>query len=355
MRGSKAQTITLGGKKVGYGQGVFVIAEAGVNHNGKLATALKMVDAAARAGADAIKFQTFKAEDVVIAGGKMAAYQKKNIGKEMSQRAMLKRLELKESFYRQIVARCQKKRIMFLSTPHGGFGAVDFLHKLGVKAFKFGSGEINNFPLLEYAARLNKPMILGTGMATMSEVKEAIVRIKKAGNSKIIVLHCTTNYPCPPSQVNLAAMRTMMDELDVLVGYSDHTLGIQVPIMAATLGACLIEKHFTLDKDAPGPDHKASAEPDELEQMVKSANSVKTILGSSIKRPTKSEERMLKDVRKSVVSLRSIKKGEKFTKENIGIKRPGNGLPPKTYKSLLGKTARRPIKADSLLKRSDYD
>lgn len=354
MMKPKAQSIFLGGKRVGYNQTPFVIAEAGVNHNGKLATALKLVDAAARAGADAIKFQTFKAGDVVVKSGKMAVYQKKNFGASKSQRDMLKSLELKEQFYQPILERCKKKKILFLSTPHGGFASVDFLQKLGVKAFKFGSGDITNMPLLEYAARFKKPMILGTGMATMAEVKAAIQAVKKAGNKKIIALHCTTNYPCPPEEVNLAAMQAMMDELGVLVGYSDHTLGTQVPVMAATLGACMLEKHFTLDKTAKGPDHKASINLGELADMVQSVKQANTILGSSVKKPNKSEERMMRDVRKSVVSLKSIKKGEKLTEENIGIKRPGTGLAPSESKSILGKTATRALAEDVLLKRSDY-
>jgi len=354
MRGSKIQTIMLGGREVSYGRPVFVIAEAGVNHNGKLATALKLVDVAARAGADAVKFQTFNAEDVVTKGGEMAAYQKKNLGSSKSQRDMLKTLELKESFYKPIIAQCKKKKILFLSTPHGGFKAVDFLQKLGVSAFKFGSGDITNIPLLEYAARFKKPMILGTGMSTIQEVKAAVACIKRAGNRKIAVLHCTTNYPCSLDEVNLKAMQTMMRELDVLVGYSDHTLGIQVPVMAATLGACVIEKHFTLNKNAQGPDHKASIDPNELAEIVQRVKRVKTILGSSVKKPNKSEAIMMRDVRKSIVSLRDIQKGEKFTKENIGIKRPGTGLPPKEYASILGKKAKRAIRKDSLIQRVDY-
>ena len=354
MTNFKIKTIILGGKKIGIGRPPFIVAEAGVNHNGRLDLALKLVDAAAKAGADAIKFQTFRAEDVVIKKGKMAVYQKKNIGRSASQLAMLKSLELQESFYEPIMRRCREKNILFLSTPHGGFAAVDFLQNLGVAAFKFGSGDINNFPVLQYAARFNKPMILGTGMATMQEIKDAIQYIKKAGNNKIIILHCTTNYPCPLDEVNLSAMQSMMNELGILVGYSDHTLGVQVPTMAATLGACLIEKHFSLDKTMPGPDHKASIEPDELREMIKSVKRVKAILGSPLKQPTRFELMMLKDVRKSVVSIRAIKKGDKFTEENIGIKRPGVGLPPQHYIMLLNKKARRAIRADVLIKRTDY-
>lgn len=343
------KVLRIGKKLVGSGQPVFVIAEAGVNHNSRLDLALRLVDAAASAGADAIKFQTFKAGEVVTKDGKMAAYQKRNTGKSESQISMLKNLELKESFYEPIIQRCKNKNIIFLSTPHGGFSAVDFLQKLDVSAFKFGSGDINNFPVLQYAARFKKPMILGTGMSTMQEVKDAVRCIKETGNNKIIVLHCTTNYPCLDNEVNLLAMRSMIKKLGVLVGYSDHTLGIQVPVMAATLGAVVIEKHFTLDKKMTGPDHKASIEPNELAEMIAGIRKVKTILGSSLKRPNKSEKIILRDVRKSIVSTKTIKKGETFTKENIGIKRPGTGLPPKYFPILLGKKAKRIIKPDSLI------
>lgn len=354
MINPRIKTIALAGKKVGYRELPFIVAEAGVNHNGSLATALKLVDAAAQAGADAVKFQTFKAEQVVSKSAQLAVYQKNNIGKSESQLSMLKRLELKESFYEPIIERCKKKNILFLSTPHGSFAAVDFLQKLKVAAFKFGSGDINNFPVLKYAARFGKPIILGTGMSTRREVIDAIQCIKKAGNNKIIVLHCTTNYPVPDSWVNLAALRPMIEKLDVLVGYSDHSQGTQVPVMAVTLGACLVEKHFTLDKTMAGPDHKASIETDELRAMIIAVKRVKIILGSSLKRPNQSELIMLKQVRKSIVATRTIKKGERFTKENIGIKRPGTGLPPGEYLFLLNKKAKRAIISDALIKRSDY-
>ncbi len=343
--------IKIGNKLIGENQPVFIIVEAGVNHNGRLDLALKLIDAASNAGADAVKFQTFKAEDVAIPAAKMAEYQKKNIGKTKSQFAMLKKLELEGKFYKPIIERCKKRKIIFLSTPHGGFESVDFLQSLGVPAFKFGSGDLTNLPVLEYAAKFKKPMILSTGMATMIEIKEAISAVKKAGNDKIVALHCTTNYPCPIEEVNLRAMQRMMKDLDISVGYSDHTLGIQVPIMAATLGACVIEKHFTLNKKLPGPDHKASAESGELKELIRQVRNVSTILGSSIKKPTKGELPMLKTVRKSVVSLANIRKGEKFNKKNIGIKRPGTGIEPKYFGQLLGRKVKVDICANDLIKR----
>lgn len=346
--------IKIEDKIIGPGQPVFVIAEAGVNHNGRLDLALQLVDAAAKAGADAVKFQTFKAEQVVTEAGKMAAYQKKNLGKEESQLAMLKKLELREKFYKPIIRRCEEKDIIFLSTPHGGFESVDFLQKLGVPAFKFGSGDLTNLPVLEHAAKFKKPMILGTGMATLKEVQDAVSAIKKVGNDKIIVLHCTTNYPCPLEEVNLSAALTMMKEIGVLVGYSDHTLGKQVPIMAATLGACVLEKHFTLDKKMVGPDHLASAEPAELKEIIESVRKVKIILGGASKKPNKSEIPLIKIARKSVVAARNMKKGERFTKENLSIKRPGSGLPPKFFSLIIGKVVKRDLSPGAIIKPGDY-
>lgn len=341
--------IKIGSKFIGENQPVFIIAEAGVNHNGRLDYALKLVDAAAEAGADAVKFQTFKAEQVVTARGEMADYQKKNIGKNESQLKMLRKLELPGKFYQPLINYCRKKKIIFLSTPHGSFASVDWLEKLKTPAFKFGSGDLTNLPVLHYGARLGKPLILGTGMATLNEVKEAVKAIKKTGNNKIIVLHCTTNYPCPVEEVNLKAMQTMAARLDVLVGYSDHTLGIQVPIMAATLGACLIEKHFTLNRNLPGPDHRASLEPLELQAMVKSIRQVPIILGSKVKSPNFSELSLIKIARKSLVAAKDIKKGEIFSLINLAIKRPGTGLSPKFWSKILGKKAKKDFMTDELI------
>lgn len=346
--------LKIGSKTIGPGQPVFIIAEAGVNHNGRLDLALKLVDAATEADADAVKFQTFKAEQVVMESGKMADYQIKNTGKKESQIEMLKKLELKEKFYKSIIKRCQDRGIIFLSTPHGGFESVDFLQTLGIPAFKFGSGDLTNLPVLQYAAKFKKPMILGTGMATMKEVQEAVACIKKAGNNKIIILHCTTNYPCPLAEVNLSAMLTMMKEMDVLVGYSDHTLGGQVPVMAAALGTCVLEKHFTLDRKMAGPDHAASAEPAELKEIIDSIRKVNVIFGSADKKPNKSEAPLIKIVRKSVVARRNIKKGEKFTRENIGIKRPGSGLSPRFFSLIIGKTAKRNLSSGAFIRNGDY-
>lgn len=341
--------INISGKSIGKNQPVFIIAEAGVNHNGRLDLALKLIDEAAKAGADAIKFQTFRAEQVVTVSGKMADYQKRNIGKTESQLAMLKKLELKEKYYPALIRRAKELGIIFLSTPHGGFESVDFLQKMKVPAFKFGSGDLTNHPLLEYAAKFKKPMVVSTGMSTLKEVETAVKAIKKIGNNKIAVLHCTTNYPTPLDEVNLLAMKTMEKKLGLLIGYSDHTEGLKVSVAAAVLGARIIEKHFTLDKNLSGPDHLASLNPQELKLLVSSIRNVEKALGSGKKVPFLSEKKVAKIARKSLVTIRAIKKGEKFTLKNLGIKRPGIGLPPKYFDKVLGKKAKKDIPADTLI------
>lgn len=348
-------SLSIQGKKIGESYPPFIIAEAGVNHNGDFKRAIKLIDVAARAGADAIKFQTFKAHEVVTQSAGMAKYQEKNLGKKGAQLDMLSMLELRDAWYPKLITRCAQKGIIFLSTPHGGFASVDLLEKLRVPAFKFGSGDLTNIPLLVYAARFGKPMILGTGMATMQEVKRAVEAIRTQGhNKKIIVLHCTTNYPCPPDEVNLKAMNVMEKELGVPVGYSDHTLGTQVPIMAATLGAVVIEKHFTLDTSLPGPDHACSLEPEELGQMISAVRLVKVFMGSSKKMPTIHEIAIMASVRKSVVTVRAIKKGELFTKDNIAIKRPAGGLKPELYSRIIGSKSTRTLSADHIISHKDY-
>lgn len=347
--------IKIGSRLISEERPVFIIAEAGVNHNGRLDLALKLVDAAAAAGADAVKFQTFKAEQIVTSIGKMAEYQKKNIGKTESQLDMLKKLEFNESWYPKVISHCKKRGIIFFSTPHGSFASVDLLQGFGVPLFKFGSGDLTSLPILEYAAKFKKPIILGTGMATMKEVKEAIGAIKKTGNSKIIILHCTTNYPTKSQEVNLRAMQSMAGKLNVLVGYSDHTLGSQVAVMATALGACVIEKHLTLDNNLPGPDHAASANPDVFKKTVEEIRNAEVILGSPVKRPGPNELQYIPMVRRSVVATKSIKRGEKFSLANIDLKRPGTGLPPKDYFKIIGTMAKVDIKADALIEKKHYE
>jgi N-acetylneuraminate synthase/N,N'-diacetyllegionaminate synthase len=340
--------IQLGSKRIGDTQPCFIIAEAGVNHNGQFSIAKKLVDAAVCAKADAVKFQTFKAEGVVTNNIGIAPYAKKNIGKAISQLEMIKRYELTYDEFKKLKQYCDKKKILFLSTPHS-FDAIDFLENL-VPAYKFGSGDLTNIPALQYASRKHKPILLGTGMATLQEVRTAIRAIYSSGNRQVVALHCTTNYPCPFEEVNLRAMLTMQNTLNCLVGYSDHTIGITVPVMATTLGATVIEKHFTLDKTLPGPDHAASLEPQELTQMVTAIRNVETALGSYAKKPTRSEKEIMKLVRKSIVANQSIKKGELIKKNMVTIKRPGIGLPPALIGQILGKRTKKPIKKDELIR-----
>jgi len=340
--------IQLGSKRIGDKQPCFIIAEAGVNHNGQLSLAKRLVDAAVSAKADAVKFQTFRAEGVVADKIGPASYAKKNMGKNLSQLEMLKDYELSYDDFKTLKQYCDKKKIMFLSTPHS-FDAIDFLEDL-VPAYKFGSGDLTNIPALQYASKKHKPIILGTGMATLSEVRTAIRTIHKCGNHQVIALHCTTNYPCPFTEVHIRAMITMQHTLNCLVGYSDHTMGITVPVMAATLDARVIEKHFTLDKSMPGPDHTASLEPKELTEMVIAIRNVETALGSYAKKPTSSEKEILTLVRKSIVANQSIKKGERISMNMLTIKRPGNGLSPAQISQILGKRTKKPISKDQLIR-----
>jgi len=340
-------SIKISNKHVGGNNPTFIIAEAGVNHNGKISLAKKLVDVAVNAGADAVKFQTFKSEGVVSAGVDSANYANKNIGKNVKQLDMIKSLELSYKDFEKLKSYCDKKKIIFLSTPHS-FDAIDFLDDL-VPAYKFGSGDITNIPALKHAAKKGKPMILGTGMSTLDEVKYAIKTIKSVGNNKVIALHCTTNYPCPINEVNLNAMLTMKKELDCLVGYSDHTLGILIPIIAATLGAVVIEKHFTIDKTLKGPDHKASLESDELKQMIYQIKNLEKVMGDYNKKPTESEKKMMKYVRKSIISKKDIKKNSIIKHDDLIIKRPGTGINPKYYEEIIWKKALKNIKKDTIL------
>ncbi len=344
-------------KEIGKEKPVFVIAEAGVNHNGKIELAKKLIEAAKDAGADAIKFQTFKTEDLVTEKTDMASYQKINLKKQESQKSMLKKLELDYNVFKELKNYCDKKEIIFLSTPHTE-DAVDFLDSL-IPAFKVGSGDLTNIPLLKKIAKKGKPIILGTGMGTLDEVKEAADAIKSEGNNEIVLLHCTTNYPCKNEEVNLRAMKTIEKETNCLAGYSDHTLGIEVSLMAAKLGAVLVEKHFTLDKNMEGPDHKASLEPWELKELIKRLRNKdypelnETILGSEEKRPTESEVKISEFIRKSVVAKADINKGEKITKDILIVKRPGTGIKPKDINKVIGKITSKDIKKDELILWSD--
>jgi len=332
----------------------FIIAEAGVNHNGNLETALKLVDAAKNAGADAVKFQTFRASKSVSKFAKMADYQKENIGKEESQLEMVKKLELDFDSFIKIKKYCDEAGITFLSSPFDK-ESLDFLvNNLKVPAIKIGSGEITNLPFLEYVARKKLPVILSTGMSNLSEVEEAVNIISQNQSSvdssiftPLTLLHCTTNYPCPMEEVNLRAMLTLREAFKLPVGYSDHTLGIEISIAAVALGAKIIEKHFTLDRTLLGPDHKASLEPEELKMMVKSIRNIEKALGDGIKKPNKSEAEIMKLARKTLVATRDIKKGEILKGEDIAIKRAGLGIIPKLSNIIVGMKIRKNIEKDT--------
>lgn len=327
---------------------IFIIAEAGVNHNGDMQTAKKLIDAAAAAGADAVKFQTFRTENLVCRNAKKAAYQMETTSAEESQFDMLKKLELTTDMHTELIRYCHEKNIMFLSTPFD----VDSLHYLvecGLGIIKIPSGEITNYPLLREAAKSGKRIILSSGMTTSDEVREAVAVLKENGSADITVLHCNTEYPTPFSDVNLRAMQTIREEIGVPVGYSDHTQGIEVAIAAAALGAEVIEKHFTLDKNMQGPDHKASLEPDELAEMVRSVRHIEQALGDGKKKPSESEKKNMPVARKSIVAGQSIRAGEKFTEENLTAKRPGTGLSPMLWNQVIGQKAKRDFAADEMI------
>ena len=330
---------------------VIIIAEAGVNHNGSLDLAKLLVDIAVDAGADIIKFQTFKPEKLVSKTAKQAEYQQKNIGKQgESQFEMLKKLELTEDEHKELIEYCKKKRIRFLSTAFD-MDSVEFLHSLNLGLWKIPSGEVTNYPYLCKIAHYQEPVILSTGMCEMSDIEAAIKVLADNGLSidQITVLHCNTEYPTPFKDVNLKAMLTIGDKFGVKIGYSDHTMGIEVPIAAVALGATVIEKHFTLDKKMEGPDHKASIEPDELKAMVTTIRNIELALGTGNKSITESERKNLEAARKSIVASRQIKKGELFTEENLTVKRPGNGISPMRWDEVIGQIAKRDFVEDQLI------
>lgn len=338
----KTQTIRIDGHPIGVGHRVFVIAEAGVNHNGDMKLAKKLIDVAADSGADAVKFQTFTPEEIVSDAAPQAAYQVKNTGKKESQIAMLRTLVLPYKEHHALKKYAEGKGLVFLSTPFSNKDA-DFLEILGIAAYKIPSGELTNLPFLAHVAKKKKPVILSTGMGTLAEVREALKVLKKNGATKIALFHCTSEYPAPPVDINLRAMQTLADTFGLPTGLSDHSEGINVAIAATALGACLIEKHFTLDRALPGPDHKASLEPHELKEMVRGIRVIEQALGSAEKRPTKGELNTARVARKSVVARRDIKKGESMVADDLYIVRPGTGIPPKHIDELVGKTSKRTI------------
>lgn len=319
---------------------IFIIAEAGVNHNGSIELAKALIDVAAQSGADAVKFQTFKADKLVSKTAQKASYQKETTDADESQYAMIKKLELDERAHHALIDHCKKKNILFLSTAFD-HESIDLLNHLGMEIFKIPSGEITNLPYLRHIGSLKKEVILSTGMATLDEIDAALHVLTTAGTAKekITILHATTEYPCPIEEVNLRAMHTIRETFDIRVGYSDHTRGIEVPIAAAAMGASVIEKHFTLDRQMEGPDHKASLEPDELIAMVQAIRNIEKALGDGIKQPSPSEMKNIPIARKSIVASRAIQKGERLSAENITVKRPALGISPMLWDEIIGTIA----------------
>lgn len=331
-------------------EGVFIIAEAGVNHNGSLDAARKMVRAAAEAGADAVKFQTFAAERLVVKNAPKAGYQLQNTPAAESQYEMIKKLELDGAAHRELIECCASCGIEFISSPFDEESA-GLLAGLGVKIFKVPSGELVSVPYLRKIASMKRKVILSTGMATLVEIDVALKELTRNGTEKcdITVLHCNTEYPTPYRDVNLNAMLTIKNTFGVNIGYSDHTPGIEIAVAAAALGASVIEKHFTLDRSLPGPDHKASLEPAELKRMVEAVRNVEAAMGDGIKRPSRSEEANIKIARKSIVAKTAIKKGETFGEGNLTIKRPGTGISPLRWDEVIGKPAPRDFAPDEAI------
>ncbi|MFD2044935.1 N-acetylneuraminate synthase [Ornithinibacillus salinisoli] len=327
---------------------VFVIAEAGVNHNGSIDLAKRLIDEASNAGADAVKFQSFKAEKLVTKSAQKAKYQNETTGSSESQYDMIKKLELDYEKHNELLEHSNSKGIMFLSSPFD-LESIELLYNLGIEIFKIPSGEINNVPYLRKVGQTKRKVIISTGMATLGEIENAINILKNYGTTDITVLHCNTEYPTPMKDVNLTAMNTIKHGLKVNVGYSDHTLGIEVPIAAVALGATVIEKHFTLDKEMDGPDHRASLEPKELKAMITGIRNIEKALGDGMKKPSESEIKNKDIVRKSIVAGCEIKKGQLFSEANLDIKRPGNGISPISWDEVLGKTAKRNFYEDELI------
>lgn len=329
---------------------VFIIAEAGVNHNGDLDIAKRLIDAAAAAGVDAIKFQTFRASDLVASSAPKAQYQLASTSADESQLEMIRKLELTAADHNVLIEHCARRSVEFVSSPFD-LDSIDLLDRLGVRVLKVPSGEVTNLPYLKKIGRVGKDIILSTGMCRLDEISSALDVLLESGMKRenVLVLHCNTEYPTPMEDVNLRAMLTIRDELNVSVGYSDHTEGIEVSLAAAAMGASIIEKHFTLDRTMKGPDHKASIEPDELKAMVTAIRNIEKALGDGVKRPSRSEAKNMTIARKSIVAACKIKTGERFTEVNLAVKRPGNGINPMKYYELIGTVSPRDFAEDELI------
>ena len=334
--------------------GIIIIAEAGVNHNGNVEIAKKMVLTAKKAGADYIKFQTFCPEKLVSKSAEKADYQKQNTIAQESQLEMLQQLALTQDDFFELKEYCKRKEIGFLSTPFD-LDSLHFLDSLDMDFWKLPSGEITNLPYLLEIAKTGKPVVMSTGMCELEEIKEAVDYLRRAGTEKIILLHCNTEYPTPMEDVNLKAMQDIKDSLGLPVGYSDHTQGIEVPIAAAAMGACVLEKHFTLDRTMSGPDHRASLEPKELQSMVAAVRNIEKAMGNGKKEPSQSERKNIGAVRKSIVAKCKIKKGEIFSEENLTTKRPGTGISPLKWFELIGQRAKRDYETDQLIVKEEWE
>jgi N,N'-diacetyllegionaminate synthase len=329
---------------------VLIIAEAGVNHNGSLETAKKLIDSAADAGVDIIKFQTFNSKNLVSKSARMAEYQQKNTGHDESQYAMLKKLELSVEDHLELIRHCNGRGIRFFSTAFD-MESIDFLHSLHMGLWKIPSGEITNYPYLKKIASYQEPVILSTGMCNLEDIEASLDVLLKEGCKKqdVTILHCNTEYPTPYSDVNLRAMQEIEKKFGTKVGYSDHTNGIEVPIAAVAMGACVIEKHFTLDRNMEGPDHKASLEPNELKKMVESIRNIESALGTGHKVVSPSEKKNIEIARKSIVAARDIAKGEILSENNLTVKRPGNGISPMRWNDVVGTAAVRNFSEDEVI------
>jgi N-acetylneuraminate synthase len=344
----KRMRVKIGDREVGNGAPCFIIAEAGVNHNGDPALAGRLIDVAKEAGADAVKFQTFTADSLVTRNAEKADYQRVTTVPGESQYDMIRGLELTRRDFRELSEYARELGIVFLSSPFDE-GSADFLETLDIAAYKIPSGEITNLPLLGHIGRKGRPAIVSTGMADLAEISDAVSALRSGGLEEIILLHCVTSYPAPFECLNLKAMGTLRDAFRIPVGFSDHAEGILSAGIARALGACVIEKHFTMSRDLPGPDHRASLEPDELRSMVEMVHRVDGALGTGIKEPVCGEQEMLRIARKSLVARVDIPKGTVISGEMIGMKRPGTGIPPKEFASVIGRRAARTIRKDELI------
>lgn len=348
------ENVTKGSLSIGPNFPCFIIAEAGVNHNGDLELARRLVDVAAEAGADAVKFQTFRADRLVSPTAPKAAYQRQTTGAGESQLDMLRRLELSPAAHRELNDYCRQRGLIFLSTPFDEESA-DLLEELDVPVFKIGSGEVTNHPFLDYVARKGRPIILSTGMSYLSEVDEAVRVLRGAGCEQLVLLHCVSSYPAAPADANLRAMKTMAVAFDLPVGYSDHTPGIEVALAAVALGACVIEKHFTLDRTLPGPDHRASLEPHELRALIAGVRTVEHALGDGIKGPLPAEADTRAVARRSLVARVEIPAGATVEAGMLTALRPAGGIPPSLVAQVIGRRTRRPLSAGQFLDWSDLE